>query len=216
MADETNLNIVIPDMAQEAKIILDWDDGQWYISRIQSSDGTVVMDSNTSTTDTTSGVKVAVWDSEYKYLVDDIVGYNGSMYVSKQNQNKGNVPTDGTFWWYPLVDLSNVNAATLEGKNLAEISKDILGGNLITDFYKKQETDNLILKYINNVNAKLLEDWSLQNIKDDYTRLINNAKIESEQIAIDYFVSDSLDSYQQSLIDRFNENIADDNINQNI
>jgi len=216
MADETNLNIVIPDVAQEAKIILDWDDGQWYISSIQSSDGTDITDTSTSTTDTTSGVKVAVWDSEYKYLVDDIVGYNGSMYVSKQNQNKGNIPTDGTFWWHPLVDLSNVNAVTLEGKNLAEISKDILGGSLITDFYKKQETDNLILKYINNVNAKLLEDWSLQNIKDDYTELINDSKIEAEQYAIDYFVSDSSDSYQQSLINRFNENIADDNINQNI
>jgi len=218
MADETSLEIVLPDTNKEAKIILDWDDGQWYISSIQNADGSIVSSETdaSSTVDSTSGVKVAVWDPQYKYNMDDIVGSDGSMYVSKQNQNKGNLPSDGTFWWYPLVDLSNVNAVTLEGKNLEEISREILGGSVITDFYKKQETNNIILKYVNNVNAKLLNDWSLQTIKDDYNALIDAAKDSAQLGAIEYFKSDTVDSYQQELIDNFNDNIAVEDINQNI
>jgi len=209
-----NQTVTLPDLKTEAKIILDWDDGQWYISSIQGTDSAGNTLKTSSAVDTTSGVKVAVWDKDYKYNEDDIVGYSGKLYVSKQNQNQTNKPNDGKFWWYPIVDLSNVDAVTLEGRNLKEIIRDVLGGNVITDYYKKSETDSIILTQINNVNAKKISGWTLDDIKDDYNTIISASKSAATTEAITYFTDEGIHSYQQSLVDEFNEAIADDNINQ--
>lgn len=197
----------------EAKIILDWDDGQWYVSDIDyTTDGSGTGSTNTATVD--SGVKVPEWDSSYKYNENDIVAFEGALYVSEQNQNQDNSPIDGTFWWKPIVDYQSVDALTLEGRNFDEVVRAVLGGNLISDYYKKAEIDNLILTYFNNVNAKKLNDWTLDDIKNDYTSKINSTVSNSEQYVEQYLSDDGNDSFDQSLVTEFNNYIVDDNINQ--
>ncbi len=221
MADDTEVisaeaettTIVVPNANKEAKIILDWDDGQWYVSNIQDAASSIdtVIDGATAS-DSAGGVKVAVWDKDYKYTEFDIVGMEGMLYVSQQNQNQGNLPSDGTFWWYPVVDLTAVDAVTLEGANLSEIIRLVLGGNLITDYYKKSESDAIILNYINNVNAKKLQDWTLADIKNDYNSIIDAAKASAELGAIEYFTATTNDSYQKSeLLPLFDELKSDHN-----
>lgn len=206
--------ITIPNTGKEAQIILDWDDNQWYISSITNSTDSSSSSSTNTVADTSSGVKVAVWINDYKYSKNDIIGKDGALYVSMQNQNKGNEPTDGTFWWQPVVDLTHVDAITLEGQNLAEITRTILGGNVISDYYKATETKALILNYVNNINAKQLGGWSLEDIKADYVSLSNLAKLQAKTDAIDYFTSEASDSYQMELVDLFNTTILPDDVNQ--
>lgn len=198
----------------EAKIILDWDDGQWYVSDIDYSSGGSSSGSSSSSSDTSSGVKVPEWDELYKYTTNDIIAYEGILYVSKQNQNQGNQPDDGSFWWNTVVDYENIDATTIEGKNFTEIVRDVLGGNLISDYYKKTEVNNLILTYFNNVNAKKLEGWTLEEIQTDYESKINDYAESSEQFTITYLSNDGANSFDQSLVDVFNASIADDNTNQ--
>lgn len=212
----TNGNIVLT--SKEAKIILDWDDDEWYIADIEYSIGNDIRDSDDDssapTEASTGGVKSPEWDESYKYVENDIVAWDGSFYYSRQNTNQGNDPSDGTFWWGAVVDLSNVDAITLEGQNLAEITRTILGGNSIADYYKKTETDNLILIYFNNVNAKKLGDLSLEEMQNDYISKIATVKTSSEQYVFDYINSESVDGFDQGLVDVFNVIIANDNINQ--
>jgi len=221
MADDTEVisaeaettTIVVPNVNREAKIILDWDDGQWYISNIQNADQAANA-SAAAVADASSGVKVAVWDEGYKYSSDDIVGLDGSLYVSQQNSNQGNDPTDGTFWWYPVVDLTNVDAVTLEGANLSEIVRLVLAGNTIGDYYKKSETDALLIKYANTVDAKKLGGLTLTEIQNNYKAFVNTAITSSANSSIEYFTDESNNSYQQSLIDIFSDAIAPDDINK--
>jgi len=210
---ESTLDI-ITSSGKEAQLILDWDDNSFYISNLTST--STASDGPTTETqvDTTSGVKVAVWNPDYKYTTSDIIAEEGMLYVSMQEQNKGNSPTKGTFWWKPVVDLSAVNAITLEGRNYEEMSKDILGGNVISDYYKVSETKALILKYNNNVNAKQLEGWSLQNLKDDYVSITELSEANSKDFAVEYFTSEDMNSYQQGLVDEFTATILPDDINQ--
>ena len=220
MADEieetaSTTTIVVPDVNREAQIILDWDDGQWYVSSIQNVDSSIdPVGTDTTTVDTTSGVKVAEWNKDYKYNENDIVGSNGLLYVSQQNQNQGNDPVDGTFWWNPVVDLTNVDAVTLEGANLSEIIRQVLGGNVITDYYKKTEIDSINLTNLNNVNAKKLADWTLTQIQEDYISKIAASQSSSKTDAIEYFTNEDVNGYQQALIDEFSDLIADDNVNK--
>jgi hypothetical protein len=202
---------------KEAKIILDWDDGQWYVSDIDYSGGSSSTDTGTTTggtTTTSGGVKVPEWDTSYKYATNDIVAYSGMLYVSKQAQNIGNTPDKGTFWWNPVVDLSNIDAITLEGKNLNEVMRSVLGGNTISDYYKKSEVDNIILSYFNNVNAKKLSDWTLENIKTEYNTLIEAAETRAKEYSTGYLSADGVNSFDQSLVTLFNTSIASDNVNQ--
>ena len=218
MADEienTDVTVItVPNVGKEAQIILDWDDNRFYISNITSADSSIIDAVTDAPVDTTSGIKVAVWNPDYKYIKDDIISDSGMLFVSMQDQNKGNKPTEGTFWWKPVVDLSAVNAITLEGRNYEELVKDVLGGNVISDYYKISETKALILKYVNNINAKQLDDWSLQNIKDDYNSLISEASTTANEYAVDYFTSEDMNSYQQGLVDEFDATILPDDINQ--
>ncbi len=217
MAEETENDvtvITVPNTGKEAQIILDWDDDQWYVSSIKSANDPTSSSPTEAAVDTTSGVKVAVWNSDYKYSANDIIGETGMLYVSMQDQNKGNDPTSGTFWWQPVVDLSNVDAITLEGKNLTEITRDILGGNVISDYYKISETKALILKYVNNINAKQLEGWSLQNIKDDYVSVTEYAESNAKEYAVEYFTSEDNSSYQKELVDLFDSVVYGYDINQ--
>ena len=212
-----NGTIVIDAPNLEAKIILDWDDGQWYISDIQTADdvgGNTKNQQQSTNTNESGGVKLATWDSGYKYSEKDIVAYEGLLYVSRQNVNQGNNPSAGTFWWGPVVDLSTVDAITLEGRNLKEISRDILGGNSITDYYKKSEVDNTILTYFNNVNAKKLGNRTLEEIQEDYSKRITESEQRAKDFVVDYLNSESSTSFQQMLIDTFNSNIVDDDVNQ--
>jgi regulation of enolase protein 1 (concanavalin A-like superfamily) len=215
----TKDSIVLMNANNTAKIVLDWDDGQWYVSDIEYTEtpntNTGPSTPSTSTPTTSSNnIKVAVWDQTYKYASKDIVNHDGILYISKQNQNQGNSPNAGKFWWNPVVDLTSIDAITLEGKNLNEIMRTVLGGNVISDYYKKSEIDNNILTYFNNVNAKKLNDWSLQNIKDDYNKLITASEKKSNDFTIDYLNNDKLTGFDQSLVDLFNSNIATDNINK--
>jgi hypothetical protein len=212
---EENGSIVIDAPNLEAKIILDWDDGQWYISDIQAAGGLGGdVDQTVAATSDSGGVKLSTWDSGYKYSEKDIVAYDGSLYVSNQNVNQGNTPDNGTFWWGAVVDLSSVDAITLEGRNLQEISRDILGGNTITDYYKKSEVDNIILTYFNNVNAKKLGDRTLDEIRDDFDTKISEAEQRAKDYGVDYLNNEASSSFQQMLIDTFNESILPDDINQ--
>ena len=214
MAESTTLNITTQ-TGKEAQIVLDWDDDVFYISSITSAtDSSYVSPSASAVADSTSSVKVAVWNKEYKYSKNDIIADDGILYTSMQNQNKGNKPNDGTFWWQPVVDLSHVDAVTLEGKNLTEITRTILGGNVISDYYKATETKALILNYINNINAKQLGGWSLEDIKTDYSSSSDLAKLQAKTDAIDYFTSEASDSYQMELVDLFNNTILPDDVNQ--
>jgi len=211
--EDGTITILAPNL--EAKIILDWDDGQWYISDIQSATGAgESIEQTTAATSDSAGVKLATWDTGYKYAENDIVAYEGSLYVSKQNVNQGNDPTIGTFWWGAVVDLSTVDAITLEGRNLQEIQRDVLGGNVITDYYKKSEVDNIILTYFNNVNAKKLGDRTLDEIKIDYEEKIAEAEQRAKDFGVDYLNSETSSSFQQSLVDEFTSSIAPDNVNQ--
>lgn len=211
----TTESIVLVTPNSEAKIILDWNDGQWYISDIQSNGGTGTgTGGSTNTTTQNSGVKVPEWDQSYKYVQHDIVAYKGLLYVSGQNMNQDHIPNADRFWWQPIIDLTTVDAITLEGKNLNEIIRSVLGGNVIGDYYKKTEMDNIILTYFNTVNAKTLNDWSLQNIKDDYKALISASEAKSGTNMVDYLTNESSSGFDQSLVDVFNASIKPDNINQ--
>lgn len=206
---------------KEAKIILDWDDGQWYVSDIDYSNGnnssgnTDGSGGGASVTATSNnGVKVPEWDTNYKYSINEIVAFSGILYVSKQNQNVGNTPNRDKFWWNPVVDLTNIDAITLEGKNLNEVMRTVLGGSNITDFYKKSEVDNIVLSYFNNVNAKKLGDWKLEDIKTNYTNLIEASEKNSMKYTENYFLDESVGSFDQNLVTLFNSVIVADNINQ--
>lgn len=215
MATTESIVLVTPN--SEAKIILDWDDGQWYISDIQPNTGGSSGSNTGGTTNNTaqnSGVKVPEWDQSYKYAQNDIVAYKGTLYVSGQNTNQGHKPNLDKFWWHPIIDLTSVDAITLEGKNLTEIIRSVLGGNSISDYYKKSEIDNIILNYFNNVNAKKLNDWSLQNIKDDYNSLIRASESKSEQNISNYITNESPTGFDQSLVNLFNSSIALDTVNK--
>ncbi len=206
---------------REAKIILDWDDGHWYVADVSytgeelppkgsdTSTGGVVTTGSTG-----GGVKVPEWDQTYKYTANDIVAYNGVLYVSKQAQNNGNIPSSGTFWWGLVVNLTGLDAITLEGKNLSEIMRAVLGGNVISDYYKKSEVDNIVLSYFNSVNAKKLEDWSLNDIKTDYTTKIAAAEQRAKDHAVSYLDNDSPTGFDQSLVTLFNTSIAPDGVNR--
>lgn len=203
---------------KEAKIILDWDDGQWYVSDIDythtESSSTAVATNTSTGANAGGGVKVPEWDMSYKYTTNDIVAYQGVLYVSRQAQNLGNAPDKGTFWWSPIIDLSGIDAITLEGKNLNEVMRATLGGNTISDYYKKSDVDNIILTYFNNVNAKKLGDWSLDNIKTDYSALISAAEQRAKDYSATYLSADGANSFDQSLVTIFNSSIAADNVNQ--
>lgn len=203
----------------EAKIILDWDDGHWYVTDVNYlRDGSTTDETTGSTIRTSattgSGVIVPEWDTSYKYKVHDIVASGGKLYVSNQGTNRGNIPNEGLFWWKPIVDLTELDAITLAGKNVEELSRSILGGNHITDYYKKPEIDNLIIHYFNNVNARRVGDWTLEQIKDDYTYRINAGNVNSEIYIDEYMNDQSEDGLDQSLVDIFNDHIKPDIINQ--
>lgn len=207
--------ITLPtDLTAKAQIILDWDNGQWYISNIQNQDQTESTTPATASSSATAGVKVPEWDKTYKYSENDIVAYKGVLYVGKQNTNQDNIPNSGTFWWKPLVDLSSVDSVTVEGRNMTEIARDILGGNSITDFYKKAEVDNIILTYFNNVNAKKLSDWTLAQIQNDYEVKIAETGTNAEVYTKAYLDDDTQNSFQQKMVDIFNAQIVNDNVNR--
>lgn len=205
---------------KEAKIILDWDDGHWYVSDISYTGEELVPKGSQTTTGSTTassntgGVKVPEWDQTYKYNPDDIVAYKGILFVSKQPQNSGNIPSSGTFWWGKVVDLTGLDAITLEGKNLTEIIRAVLGGNAIADYYKKTEVDNIILTYFNSVNAKKLEDWALNDIKNDYGTKISAAEQRAKEYGVAYLNNDTPTGFDQSLVNLFNSMVSPDNINQ--
>ena len=206
---------------REAKIILDWDDGHWYVSDVTyPGEELAPTGSNTDTGGTitagtgTSGVKVPEWDQAYKYAANDIVAYNGVLYVSKQPQNTGNIPNSGTFWWGLVVNLTGLDAITLEGRNLAEVMKAVLGGNVISDYYKKSEVDNLVLSYFNNVNARKVEDWSLSAIQNDYGTKISAAEQRAKEYGVTYVNNDGPTGLDQTLVDLFNRTVVPDDTNQ--
>jgi len=199
----------------EAKIILDWDDGQWYVSDIDySTDSDGSSTSSTSSTVTGGGVKIPEWDSNYKYNTNDIIAYKGILYVSNQTPNQENFPDEGTFWWKPLIDYNNIDALTLEGKNFTELARAILGGNLISDYYKKTEVDNQILIRFNNVDAKKLGGKTLDYIVNDYETKIEEISSISENYVYHYLNDDDNDSFDKAMVDEFNASIVNDDINQ--
>lgn len=202
----------------EAKIILDWDDGKWYISDWAYSTDIVpkntTISTSTTTASSTGGVKVPEWDQSYKYNKNDIVAYSGILYVSKQNQNQNNAPNNGTFWWNNIINLSAVDAITLEGKNIKDITKDILGGNVIGDYYKKVEVESLLLDASNSVNAKRLSNYTLDDIKKDYNTAIDTAKTAANNYTVAYLNNSADDSFDKSLVTLFESIIVSDNVNQ--
>ena len=212
---EENGQITIAAPNLGAKIVLDWDDGQWYISDIQSATGSSgAVSSSAEGTSDTAGVKLSTWDQGYKYSENDIVAYEGTLYVSKQNVNQSNFPNVGTFWWGDVVDLTSVDAITLGGRNLQEITRDILAGNTIADYYKKTETDSLVLTYFNNVNAKKINDKTLTDIEDDYEAKILAAETRAKEFTESYINNEASNSFQQELVDEFNTKILPDDVNQ--
>lgn len=202
----------------EARIILDWDDGKWYVSDWAYNTDIVAKAQSTTTVTTaatnTGGVKVPEWDNSYKYNQNDIVAYKGIMYVSRQNQNQSNTPNDGIFWWNNIINLTAVDAITLEGKNISEIMKDILGGNKISDYYKKTEVENLLTDVTQSVNARRLENLTLSDIRKEYNTLSTSAKNDAINFMVNYLNSDLAEGFDQLLTDEFNKFIAQDNINK--
>lgn len=219
MSDEITQVISNIITSKEAKVILKWNDEEWYISEIEYSIGNEVKKAETEVVSeaaktSSGGVKSPEWEPAYKYMQNDIVAWKGNLYYSKQNQNQGNDPKVGTFWWGTVVDLSHVDAITLEGKNLAEISRGVMGGNSIADYYKKTEVDNIILVYINNVNAKKLENWTLAEIQADYIAKVNAMGTASNKYTVDYLNDESAAGFDQSLLNLFNSTISNDNVNK--
>jgi hypothetical protein len=202
----------------EARIILDWAENNWYVSSVDyHTDITVKAQNTTSTaktTNSTGGVKTPEWDGTYKYNSGDIVAYKGIMYVSKQNQNQDNAPDSGNFWWNNIINLSAVDAITLEGKNIKEIIKEVLGGNLITDYYKKLEVENLLVDASNSVNAKRLDNLSLEDLRKEYNTLSDKAKAAAIAFTLDYLNSDLAEGFDQMLANTFNANVLPDTINK--
>ena len=198
-----------------AFLILDWDDGQWYISDIKYTNNTNTNTDNESTQKiqqpSANNVKLAEWNKNYKYQKNDLVAYKGNIYKAQQNTNLNNEPDKDTFWWKPYVDLSNVDAATLEGMTVSEIAKYTLGGHTISEYYTITEVNNQILKYFNNVDAKKLNGWTLSDIQNDYTTMITNTETNLKNWTKNYLESDD---FQNPLIDYFNEHIAPDDINK--
>jgi hypothetical protein len=215
MATTSNSTVLT---TSEAKIILDWDNGIWYVSDNNYKGGNAVTQTPgtavSTSTSSTGGVKVPEWDSGYKYNVNDIVAFTGVVYVSRQNQNQNNSPSSGNFWWNNIIDLSAVDAITLEGKNVDDIAKDILGGNVIGDYYKKKEVDGILVQTANEINAKKLNDWSLLDIQTEYKKLVNTAKTESITYTNDYLHDSGDNSFDMSLVAEFNKSILSDDVNK--
>jgi len=205
--------------SNEAKIILNWDDGTFYLADNDYHTDIIVKGQTTATATTaknqnTGGVKVPEWDQSYKYNVNDIVAFSGIMYVSKQNQNQNNAPNNGTFWWNNVFNLSSVDAITIEGKNLKDIFQDILGGNKITDYYKKSEVENILLDATNSINAKRLENLTLSDIRKEYTALTEVAKIAASAHTSEYLHSSDDGSFDKEMAAEFDKIIVADSINQ--
>ena len=57
---------------------------------------------------------VGEWDSSVLYAKYDAVGYQGSSYISKQNNNTNNLPTD-TNWWDSWVEKGDTGANGADG-----------------------------------------------------------------------------------------------------
>lgn len=198
----------------KARLILDWDDGEWYITTFETNNSNVQVNGSTISSTAFSGFKLTEWDKNYTYEIKDLVGYDGNLYRSLQSSNLNNKPGYDAFWWQPLFDLSNVDAKTFSGLNIDEVKAAVLDGNLIDDFYKKAEIDNKLIYYFNNVNAKKLEDKTLEEIIKSIDLKINN---NSEQVKsfVEFYLNDTTtNSFQDDLIKLFDSNIYPDSINR--
>ena len=60
---------------------------------------------------------VGEWDSATLYAKYDAVGYQGSSYISRQNSNTNNLPTDPNWWdvWVEKGDTGSTGADGLDG-----------------------------------------------------------------------------------------------------
>lgn len=54
------------------------------------------------------------WTSVNTYSENDAVSYDGSVYISKQNANTNNLPTD-TAWWSIFVEKGEVGSTGTQG-----------------------------------------------------------------------------------------------------
>ena len=87
-----------------------------------------------------SGVEwMGAWDSGTTYIINDAVSYLGSSYISKQNSNTNNLPTDISYWdiWV-LKGTDGTN-----GTNGKEISLDVNTGYIQWRYFDGEWT-NLI------------------------------------------------------------------------
>jgi len=201
-----------------AQIILDWDDGEWYVSDIiytgEETDPELNIINSISSKQQQTGtkqVKLAEWTEDYSYGKNDIVSYKGKLYRADQDNNKGFEPDKDNFWWKKLYDLDNIDALYLEGKSFEDIKKEVLSGYNISDFALLKEVKDLILAYINQVDAIMLNGKKLSEIYEEINSRISTAKSEAINESTDYFLNEK---YQTELIDFFNENILPDNINK--
>ena len=205
-----------------AQFTVDWADGEFYISDVKAYEvlGNATATNISPTTYTTStstgssGVKVPIWTDAYKYTVNDIVAYNGKLYVSQQNNNINNLPDTGTFWWKNAVDLTFVDAYTINGKTLDDVKKFILGNTDLSNVYTKSEVNNMLTTYISSVDAAYLNGWNLTKIQNDYATKISVAQTMAQNFATELVTGESSSSFQQTLVTLFETTIAPENINR--
>lgn len=107
--------------------------------------------SKVSTLADAQGGKIA-WENDKTYNIYDIVSYNGYMWVSKQDENIGNIPQVGINYWqqiYPTTTIKTSTYNSLVGKwnidygNLKQIVDEFkYVGNWTTG--EKYKTGNLV------------------------------------------------------------------------
>jgi hypothetical protein len=73
---------------------------------------------------------VGEWDSSVLYAKYDAVGYQGSSYISKHNDNTNHLPTD-TDWWDLWVEKGNTGATGATGADGADGQDGAPGPNMI-------------------------------------------------------------------------------------
>ena len=76
---------------------------------------------------------VGEWDSAVLYAKYDAVGYQGSSYISRQNNNTNNLPTDTNWWdlWVEKGDTGSTGAAGTDGEDGAPGPNMIVAAGVI-------------------------------------------------------------------------------------
>ena len=103
-------------------------------------------------------VSKGAYDSTIEYEINDVVTYKGSSYVSKENENKGNVPSKESTHWQLVAEKGEKGDTPVKGKDyytseeqkeLTDMVSERIEGNL-------NEWTELVENALDEINGEVI------------------------------------------------------------